>query len=375
MGIYDTVMQEKPPVVLDIGTAYTKIGFAGEAHPRFIIPSESYLSSTGDIEKLFNYSSKTELYDHMVDFLQTIFFKHVLVSPKDRKVVMVENIFGETIIRETIAEVLFKHFEVSSILFVPTHLIALSTLAVPSGVVVDMGYNEATVVPIFSSVQILKAFQDQAFGAKSIHDEIKRQLVEAGINASHLTESILEDIKVRTCFVTTAERAKQYRENQPITPPPDLEYSIKEKEIITIPGSVRETAYEIMFSEDNEQSSLPYLILDAILKCPVDARTVLGENIFLIGGTSIIMGLLSRLKTELNTLLSNNNRYKDKLFFKSVKFHTAIGRANFAAWLGASICGATEIVGTKSLTKETYAKCGHVPDWVNLDDNRLQESV
>lgn len=375
MGIYDTVMQEKPPVVLDIGTAFTKLGFAGEAHPRFILPSECFLSSTGKICQLFNYSSSTELYDHFVDFFQMMFFKHVLVSPKDRKVVIVENVFGETVIRETIAKVLFKHFEVSSILFVPTHLMALSTLAVPSGVVIDMGYKETTIVPIFSGVQILKAFQDQAFGAKSIHEEIKRQLVDTGIDPNILTESILEDIKVRTCFVTTSERAKQYREGQEVTPPPDVEYSIKEKEIITIPGKVRETAYEIMFVEDNEQSSLPYLILDSILNCPVDVRKVLGENIFLIGGTAIIMGLLARLKAELNTLLKTNNRYQNKLFFKSVKFHTAIGRSNFAAWLGGSICGATEFVGTRSLTKEAYAKCGHVPDWVNLDDNKLQDTI
>lgn len=374
MGIYDTVMQEKPPVVIDMGTAYTKLGFAGEAHPRFILPSECFLSTTGRICKLFDYSSPTELYDHIVDFLQTVFFKHVLVSPKDRKVVIVENVFGETMIRETVAKVLFKHFEVSSILFVPTHLVALSTLAVSSGVVVDMGYKEATLVPVFSGVQILKAFQDQAFGAKSVHEEIKRQLIDHGINPNLLTEAILEDIKVRTCFVTTWERAKQYRDDEAVTPPPDVEYSIKEKEIIIIPGKVRETAYEIMFAEDNEQSSLPHLILNSILKCPVDVRKVLSENIFLIGGTAIIMGLLARLKSELKHLLKTNNQYESKLYFKSVKFHTPIGKANFAAWLGGSICGATEFVGTRSLTKEAYAKCGHVPDWVNLDDNRLQDS-
>lgn len=39
--------------------------------------------------------------------------RHVLVSPKERKVVIVESVFCPTDIRDTIAKVLFKHFEVN----------------------------------------------------------------------------------------------------------------------------------------------------------------------------------------------------------------------------------------------------------------------
>ncbi|XP_054727182.1 actin-related protein 10 [Anastrepha obliqua] len=371
MPLYETVMQEKPPVVLDIGTAYTKLGFAAEAYPRKIIPSEVILSTNGLTKGLLEYENTDDLYDQFVDFLQVIFFKHLLVIPKERKIVIVENVLGQTVIRETLARVLFRHFEVSSIMFVPLHMIALATLAVPTGVVVDIGYTETTVMPVYCRVQIMQAFQDQEYGGRAVHAEIKRQLLEAGVKEKYLTESVLEDIKVRTCFVTNFERAKSYRNNQPPEAPPCVEYPINGEEIINIPGILRETAFEIMFEDNNDRDSLPHLILRAILSCPVDVRRSLVESIFVVGGSAIIMGLLSRLRAEMQYLAKKDEEYKKKLCGDiKFKFHKTIGRENFTAWLGGSLCGGTDLIQTHSLTKEAYVKTNRVPDWISLADKR-----
>ncbi|XP_005187643.1 actin-related protein 10 [Musca domestica] len=371
MPLYETAMQEKPPVVLDIGSAYTKFGFAAEAYPRKIIPTEVILSSSGETKHLFDYGDKLEFYDQMVDFLQTIFFKYLLVSPKERKIVVVENVFGQTIIRETLAKALFRHFEVSSVLYVPSHMIALSTLAVPHGVVIDMGYSETTVMPIFSGVQVMQAFQDQKYGGRAVQEEIKRMLVATGVREELLSESVLEDIKVRTCFVTKLERAQSYLKNEPPQAPPDVDYPIGDEAIITVPGKVRETAFEIFFEENNDRDSLPHLIMQSILRCPMDIRRSLMENIFVIGGSAIIMGLLPRLQQELKYLVENDKEYKERLHGDvTFKFHKTIGRPNVTAWIGGSLCGGTDLVNTRSLTKEAYMRLERVPDWVCLDDNR-----
>ncbi|SPP78834.1 blast:Actin-related protein 10 [Drosophila guanche] len=315
MPIYESVMQEKPPIVLDIGNAYTKLGFAGEAYPRKIMPTEVVLTTTGNTKRLFDYEQKDELYDQIIDFLQTIFFKHLLVSPKERKFVVVENIFGRTVIRETLARALFVHFDVSSVLFVPAHLIALSTLAVATAVVVDIGYSETSIMPVFSGVQIMSAFKDQSYGGSAIHAEIKRQLLETGVKESLLTESVLEDIKVRTCFVTTMDRAHSRSrgdENQP-KPPPSVDYIICDNDtMVEVPGLLRETVYEIMFEPNNERDSLPHLILRSILNCTLDVRKPLVESVFLIGGGSMVQGLLPRLQQELQHLLTNDPYYAER---------------------------------------------------------------
>jgi actin-related protein 10 len=41
-----------------------------------------------------------------------VYFRHLLVSPKDRRVVIVESLLCPTVFRETLAKVFFRHFEV-----------------------------------------------------------------------------------------------------------------------------------------------------------------------------------------------------------------------------------------------------------------------
>lgn len=80
-------------------------------------------------------------------------------------------------------------------LFVPSHLVALATLAIDTAVVVDIGYKEATVMPVYSGVQLINAFQAQPIGGEAVHHEIRRQLMDIGVKADLLTEDVVEEIK------------------------------------------------------------------------------------------------------------------------------------------------------------------------------------
>lgn len=80
-------------------------------------------------------------------------------------------------------------------LYVPSHLVALSTLAIDSAVVIDIGYTEATIIPVYSSVLVLKAWQAQPIAGEAVHNEIRRQLRDIGIESDLLTNEVIEDIK------------------------------------------------------------------------------------------------------------------------------------------------------------------------------------
>lgn len=275
-----------------------------------------------------------------------------------------ESSFCPTIIRETFSKVLFKHFEVSSIFFIPLHLSVLSTLAVETATIVDLGYSEGNVLPIYSGVQILKAFQAENCGSKVIHREIKRQLIESGVPQDLLTTKILEDIKARTCFITTFERSKKIKQGDSIQHPPDVEYPVKDNAVIVVPGKLRETAFEVLFSDE---ANIAQMILNSLLLCNIEVRKPLAENILVVGGTAMVMGLLPRLQAE---LLHNiqSSPYVEKLLTK-IKIHRSIAKPNFTSWLGGSVYGGTDLILTKSLTKEQYTKISRVPDWINLEDN------
>lgn len=125
---------------------------------------------------------------------------------------------------------------------------------------------------------------------------LKTLLSNSNTGIQNLPEDVLEDIKVRCCFVTKKSRAEQLCLARPeITPPPDVQYPHRGIETLLVTGKVREKVFEILYEEDNDHLCLSTMILDAILKVDIDLRHMLAENVLLIGGTSMTVG-----KCELN---------------------------------------------------------------------------
>lgn len=67
------------------------------------------------------------------------------------------------------AKVMFRHFEVGSLMVLPTHLVTISTLGTETALVLDVGYQEATLIPVFEGVPILKAWQALPLAAQAVH--------------------------------------------------------------------------------------------------------------------------------------------------------------------------------------------------------------
>lgn len=92
-----------------------------------------------------------------------------MISPKDSRILLLESPLITTRFRDTLAKVMFRHFEVGSILFLPTHLATISTLGIDTALVLDVGYQEATLIPIFEGIPVLKAWQALPLGGQVVH--------------------------------------------------------------------------------------------------------------------------------------------------------------------------------------------------------------
>ncbi|XP_022669830.1 actin-related protein 10-like [Varroa jacobsoni] len=378
-----SLSSDKNPVVLELGRAYTKCGFAREPSPRAVIPSQV----AG--HDLYSYSHASELPHLLQDFLYTVYYKHLCTSPKDRRLVVVESLMVPTEFKDTLASVLYEHFEVPAIVFVPSHLCALYTLRLNTALVVNVGFRETTVLPVFEGVCVLQALGDAPLGSYEIHRRLESFLLKFGrvlcsdgqtcflgeLNPDVLANGhIVEDIKVRTCFITPRERHMQAQTFQEafcegrqleLPAPSDVRYPLEGDKVLEIPGTLREFAPECLFELDNEMISVATLVLDVLLQCNRDSRRVLAENIVLIGGTVMLPGFKRRLKEELLALLQEP-RYKGKLFLDKFKFHTTPCCANVTAWLGGSVYGATDYVSSQAMTKDQFIENRkHIPDWAD----------
>ncbi|KAL4717248.1 hypothetical protein ACJJTC_017135 [Scirpophaga incertulas] len=369
MALYEGIalIQEKQAVVLDLGTDYTKFGFTGEAAPRCIIRSEFWCPSERRYKRVHDYKTAEELYDNFVHMLHLLYFRHVLVNPKERKVVVVESLLTPTLFRETLAKVLFTHYEVSGVMWADSPRLCALILGTPEALIVSIGAREAEVTAVVHASVVLHAIQAQPLGAHAIHQELSKLLDEDNKTELKLPEQIIEDIKVKTCFVGNRERAVQWATGNPLMPAKSVQYPLSGRAAITVSGRTRELAAEPLFARDNELASLPDIILQCIIQCPIDSRRALAQNIFVTGGTATIPGLKARLAHELRYLVTQPP-YCDRLSIREFRFHKSGAHDNSAAWAGGALAGAAD-GGARALARDVYARTARLRDWPCLLDN------
>jgi actin-related protein 10 len=369
---------EKTAVVIDIGHAYTKCGFAGNSSPRHIVPTT--VTIHGDTKSVFEDNlDLTSLRERLTEFIRLIYYKYNIANCRERRVVIVESVITPTRIRHLLADILLKQFEASSLAFVPSHLGATFTLGRSTALVLDVGYKEAQIMPVAEGVPLAVEFDSVSYAGQAIHKQIelllrqhasvihqgqKKAFNEANLK---LSEDILEDIKVRCCFVSPFARAQIYAKNklgfdESFKEASSVNYPLGPETIIRIPGLVREFACEVLFEQDIDGRSVATLILDALIRSSLDLRRQFADNILVIGGTAMLPGFLHRLNAEL-THLVNISTYVNKLAIKQFHFHSPPSQLNYTAWLGGSIIGALDTLESQSILRERYLDNGIVPDW------------
>lgn len=376
----------QPAVILDIGHAYTKCGFSGESAPLSIIPTRLVTKQ----RNIYDYNDLETLREMLIEFLYRIYYKILNVNSKERKVVIIESILTPSEFRKTLAEVLFTNFQATSVLFMPSHVSSLYTLGITRALVLDCGYSDSQIVPIADGMPLTGLIDFMSLGAKRLHSEIetlvkKHAFVSVGnkkILFSEvkpepvLTESDLEDIKLRCCFVTSFERSRRIDTDPEFKHAPECSYNLKNNVILHIPGEARETALEILFTNKlDPEHTIQSLVLDTLAKCPIDLKKEFASNVVLIGGTCMLAGFKDRLVAEINNMLSDETLgYANMLSFKGLKYHKPPSHENYTAWLGGSVFGSMEVLDFYSMQNLRFKETQKLPDWfvINPKNDMVQ---
>ncbi|KAJ3044898.1 hypothetical protein HDV00_000180 [Rhizophlyctis rosea] len=298
-------------IVLDIGSLYIKCGFSGEPKPRHVFPCTVPLPYAGGHEgcradgklvPLFHLQLDPEYFDYLKNLLsdkfRAIYHNYLLTDPKQRKVIICESPLLPLPIKKIIASVLFETLQVPSITFIPSHLLALLTVGKTTGLVVDCGYLETTVLPVYDGRPLIANVQSIPLAGEAMTSRLKTllknhgSLVQEGGTerdaslSDKFVESLplefLENTKAQACYVgafpkyqdvsdEVREKVYPYRERQfPYTiynsdAEPAL-CTVDASDQILVPGWVRERAAEVLFEGDDDGCSIATVVLDAILK-------------------------------------------------------------------------------------------------------------
>ena len=239
--------------MLDIGSRYSKFGFSGEPRPRAIVPSVSFSQPSTSYLRLDHssptsrqYSSGETLWDldfercaedqlrrgkralvlaQLTQLLRSAFTQHLMVDPRQRKVLVVENPMLPNSIKEMICIVLFNNLQVPSVSFVPAPLLSLLAVGRITGLVLEVGYLESTLMPVYYGRPLSSHTVSTTRAGKRLNARLKRLLLRYGkfvasqtslqdssktlrerthaIGPSLLTHDRLEQIKAKALFVSS----------------------------------------------------------------------------------------------------------------------------------------------------------------------------
>ncbi|KAF8688862.1 actin, partial [Rhizoctonia solani] len=235
-------------IILDPGSRVWKVGFSGEGKPRDVF-------SVNDGEGLWNFNTmrpaaEREEFEKLIEQKIQDWLRKLLVDPKARKIIIVEHPLLPLCVKNMFAKVLFQNLQVPSLSFAPSHVLALLAAGRITGLVIDCGHLETTVLPVFTSRPLFSLLCTTPLAGARLTTHLRALLLLHGtyippqstlsgpatsipemqrakrIPPSILTDALVETIKTRACFV-----------GSPISPEDDQDQDVTMMDIVPTPSS------------------------------------------------------------------------------------------------------------------------------------------
>lgn len=354
--------------------SYTKMGFAGNDEPQFIIPTALTSNSTGNNKKTgiedLNFEigwdaiennkksgggniyypirhGQVENWDLMEAYWQHCIFKYLQCDPESHHVMLTEPPLNAPENREYTAEIMFETFNVPGLYIAVQAVLALASSWTSvlnketgghknmfTGTVIDSGDGVTHVIPVVDGYAIGSAI---------------KHIPLAGRDVTHFVQQLLRDrVDLDLPPELTLEAARKIKESEYSYVAPNLarEFAAFDKDpskFPTIPvwdasgrkeykiqvGYERFLAGEAFFNPELISSEhlmpLPNLVDQVIQSCPIDCRRDLYANIVLSGGSTLFKDFSKRLQRDLSSIVDNRLQY-----VKSIKSDSIINTKNAA---------------------------------------------
>jgi len=276
------------PLILDIGEAYTKFGFATEPSPRMIVPTTLKYSMSQGVQP----PSQTQWEEEMMKFLRFLYTSRIRTNPPDRKVVVIENPFWTIAFKQSVATTLFA-LKVPAVRFVLGISLPIYITGSNSGLIVDVGFGETRVLPVMDGFPIMSALKALPVGMNTIHQRFLSECKQEG----GITRTRAETIVLRHCFVSGIKD--------------DSKGEVKQENVdggrtLDIPYRARATAANTLFGDNEDSFNIARIVVDSLRACSIDARAALVRNVVVCGGTTMLPGFRRRLLDEVDLILGND---------------------------------------------------------------------
>lgn len=359
-------------LVLDNGTGMMKAGYSGEDAPRCVFPSvigvprheramiggpmrEAYVGDDAMAKKgilalrhplehgvVTNWEDMERIWSHT-------FYSELRTSPEEQPVMLTEAPMNPKANRERMAQLMFETFNVPGLHVSVQAVLSLYSAGRTTGVVLDMGDGVSHTVPVYEGYQMPHGIGRIDVAGRDLTEYMQRLLMGEGANFQGSAElEIVRSVKEVLCSVAPSfEAATRYDGGSG-----RVDFDLPDGSCLMV-GNSRFQCPEALFHPlellGRELPGIHELVHTTVMKCDMDVRRELLQNVVLSGGTTMFKGLPERLQTELQTKFASTS---------VVPKVVAAAERKYSVWIGGSILSSLTTFQNQWVTKRDYDENG-----------------
>mmetsp|Transcript_5971 Transcript_5971/g.11739 ORF Transcript_5971/g.11739 Transcript_5971/m.11739 type:complete len:375 (-) Transcript_5971:609-1733(-) len=365
-------MSAKPAAVIDNGSGRCKCGIAGEDSPKAVFPAvigipkqkgimvgagqkDDYVGDGAMARRgilVIKYPLEHGIvtkWDDMEKIWHHAFYSELRIDPSDHPVLLTEAPLNPKNNRERMTQIMFEGFGIPAFYVAIQAVLSLYASGRTSGIVLDSGDGVTHTVPIYEGYSLPHAVLRIDLAGRDLTGWLAKLLQQRGYSFHTSAElEIVRDIKQQLCYV--AENYEKELDGAEKNASLEKEYELPDGQVITI-AQERFQCPEALFKPELlglEMNGMDKTAYNSIMKCDIDIRKDLYNNVVMSGGSTMFAGIASRVQKEIEAQAPPSMKIKV----------IAPPERQYSVWIGGSILASLSTFQQMWVTKAEYDDMG-----------------